>query len=79
MRTYTVKIIPTPDIDWEKFDTAPIDTYLWDSDYRPEAGAQVVYVKSGDEHEGIYSHLWCKESDPRAIYNKHNDPVFKDS
>lgn len=79
MRTYNVKMLATPEIDWESIPTAPIDTYLWGSDYMPEAGAQVVYVKSGDEREGIYSHLWCKESNPRAIYHKHNDPVFKDS
>ena len=79
MKTYTVKLLTSPEIDWSKVDTALIDTYLWESDYRPEAGAQVVYVKSGDEREGIYSHLWCIEPNPRAIYTKHNDPVFKDS
>ncbi len=81
MKSYTVRIIDTPEIDWDKYDTAMIDTYLWndEDEYRPEAGAQVVYVKSGDEKEGIYAHLWCKESDPRAIYTEHNDPVFKDS
>lgn len=79
MKNYVVKIIDDPNIDWEKYENAMIDTYLWDSDYSPEAGAQVVYVRSGDEHEGLYAHLWCVESEPRAIYTKHNDPVFKDS
>lgn len=79
MRTYNVKIVIDSNIDWEKYPNAPIDTYLWDSDYSPNAGAQVVYVKSGDEKEGIYAHLWCEEKNPRAIYKKHNDPVFKDS
>lgn len=79
MKTYQVRILPSADIDWSALDTAMIDTYLWSDDYKPEAGAQVAYVKSGDSTEGIYAHLWCVESNPRAIYTKHNEPVFKDS
>ena len=36
-------------------------------------------MKSGDEKEGIYSHLWCYESKPAARYSSHNDPVYLDN
>lgn len=79
MKTYDVKIMPDSNIDWTQIKSAMIDTYLWSDSFKPEAGAQVVYVKSGTSDEGIYAHLWCIEEKPRAIYTKHNEPVFKDS
>lgn len=79
MKSYTVRIIDDPNIDWAKYDNAPIDRYRWNAAKAPEAGAQVVYVSSGDEREGLYAHLWCKERNPIAVYDKHNDPVFNDS
>ncbi len=80
MKTYNVKMLSSKDdINWRLVPDAIIDTYLWSDSYKPAAGAQVVYVKSGDENEGLYAHLWCVESNPRAIYTKHNEHVFKDS
>ncbi len=78
MKTYNVKISATPDIDWSAVDVAKIDEYKWNDRYTPNAGAQVVYVKSGDEREGIYAHLFCDEANPRAIYGNHNEPVYLD-
>jgi hypothetical protein len=79
MKTYDVVMLPDSKIDWYKIGKAMIDTYLWSDNYKPEAGAQVVYVNSGDADEGIYAHLWCVEENPRAIYTKHNEPVYLDS
>lgn len=79
MKTLNAKILTSPEIDWSSLDTAAIDTYLWSDNYKPDAGAQVALVLSGDEHEGMYAHLWCVESNPRAIYTKHNESVYLDS
>ena len=79
MKTYNVKITDTAVIDWESIDKAMIDVYLWSDDYKPEAYAQVVYAATGDEKEGLYAHLVACETNPRAIYHKHNEPVFRDS
>ncbi|MCI8387556.1 MAG: hypothetical protein HFE63_03710 [Clostridiales bacterium] len=79
MKEYIVKILPTSDIDWSQLDTANIDSYVWDKTNALKAGAQLAYVKSGDEHEGLYTHLWCEESNPPAVYKNHNEAVYTDS
>ncbi len=79
MKTLRVNIISTADIDWAAQERAPIDVYKWGGSFQPEAWGQAVYVKTGDEREGLYAHLFCAESKPRAIYHRHNEPVFKDS
>lgn len=79
MKTLNAKILTSPEIDWASLDSAMIDTYRWGDDYKPEAGAQVAIVLSGDEHEGLYVHLWCVESNPRAMYKNHNESVYRDS
>ena len=79
MKNLTVNITNTADIDWSAADRAPIDHYMWDSDYMPEAYAQVAYAATGDEKEGLYIHFFCREANPRAIYTEHYDPVYRDS
>lgn len=79
MKTYEVKILTSANINWESLITANIDNYPWNGGTGPAAGAQLAYVKSGDESEGIYSHIWCCESNPEARYSSHNDPVYLDN
>ncbi|MBQ8510199.1 MAG: hypothetical protein IJ493_09870 [Clostridia bacterium] len=79
MKTLNVKILSSADIDWAAQEKALIDIYKWGGSFQPEAWGQVAYVKTGDEKEGVYVHFFCAEANPRAIYHKHNEPVFKDS
>ncbi len=79
MKQLNVKILPAVPSDWSAFEKAVIENYPWDNGFHPEAWAQVCYVRSGDEKEGLWAHLFCREAEPYAIYHKHMEPVYEDS
>jgi len=47
----------------------------WSCRRKPEAWAYMGYV----DGEGLWVRMVCRETDPRRIYTKHRDPVWKDS
>lgn len=67
----TVAEIP----DWNLIPQARIATYAWGGDYRPLAWARLCFVP----RRGFFLRLECEETDPKATYEKTNDPVCKDS
>ena len=74
MKEYTVKTVNAP-VNWTDAVKAPISEYVWGGEYRPEAYGQAVFVKN----DGFYIKLTAKERDPKAVYTKNGDPVYKDS
>lgn len=74
--TYTVKTYNSAaEIDWDKVNMAPIDTYKWVNSVEFEAYAQLVYVNNW----GFICRMTCMESDPPAQYTQFGDPVYLDS
>lgn len=53
-----------------------IEKFHWESipPYRPK-----TYFKMGVSQEGITAFLKCYESEPKAVYENRDDPVYKDS
>lgn len=79
MKVYHVARFPAGtgrgDIPWEDLPVAPIDTYRWLTGYAPHTEARLAYV----EGEGFLLHMDCEETDPRAVFEHDNDPVYTDS
>lgn len=73
---YTALIFPSQQ-DAYGFNTAPIDSFLWEKDgySRPESYAAMF----GIEGEGIYALLWSFEDNIRCECTKRDDPVYTDS
>lgn len=73
---YTALIFPSQQ-DAYGFNTAPIDSFLWEKDgySRPESFAAMF----GVEGEGIYALLWSFEENVRCECTKRDDPVYTDS
>lgn len=55
--------------------TDTVDSYTFGCTYQPKTDFKLWYVKD----EGFYLHMTCQESNPKAIYTKDMDPVYKDS
>lgn len=62
---------------WQSVLRAEIAHFPWDdpaNSYKPEAWGQVAW-----DDTGLTVRLFCRERNPRAVYTKPNDPVYKDS
>ncbi|MBE6683492.1 MAG: hypothetical protein E7595_04985 [Ruminococcaceae bacterium] len=70
---YVIKV--EKEIDFSRAEKAAISNYKWTEGYSPEAFAQLIYI----EGRGFALRMACKEASPKAIYEKYNDPVYKDS
>lgn len=71
---YPIKII-TNQKQIDSCDKLNISYALWNTSYIPQTYGQIAYF----EPFGFIVKLTCLESNPRAIYTRRNDPVFKDS
>ncbi len=63
------------DIDFSRAEKAMIANYKWTEGYAPEAFAQLIFV----EGKGFALKMTCIETEPKAVYNNYNDPVYTDS
>ena len=63
------------EIDFSRAEKALISNYKWTEGYAPEAYAQLIYI----EGRGFALKMTAMEENPKAIYDKYNDPVYKDS
>ena len=63
------------EIDFSRAEKAMISNYKWTEGYAPEAYAELIYV----ENKGFALRMTCMESNPKAVYTKYDDPVYKDS
>ena len=69
-------IIPVEkEIDFSRAEKAMISNYKWTEGYAPEAYAQLICILG----RGFALRMTCKETNPKAVYTKYNDPVYKDS
>ena len=68
-KAYRIRIVQSPDIDWDSVAAADICEYVWGGTYRPAAQARLVFV-SGD---GFYARLNCREASPRKALSKNDD------
>ena len=62
-------------INWDNEVKYELKHLLWGTTYNPYAYCQLVY-KKGD---ALYIHMFVEEKNPKAIYTKPNEPVYKDS
>lgn len=63
------------DVSWDDIHKADIGNYLWeDNGYCPEANARVYYTS-----DSIHVMLGAYEKEIKAVYERMNDPVYKDS
>lgn len=79
-RVYHIRTLPPgtqqQDIDWAQIPVASIDTYRWlDGGYAPVAQAQLVWIPE----DGFHLRMTCMESNPKALYEAYNQPVYTDS
>lgn len=74
MKEYTVIITDEPN-DVRTAAKAEINEYVWGGDYRPEAYAQVVFVRD----KGFVIRLTAYEKNPKTVYHKNMQPVYTDS
>lgn len=74
MQEYTIKHfdkIP----DWQIIKPIKVTTYSWGGEYRPYVEARVIILSN----KGFVVRMDCEESNPKALYTKFNDDVYKDS
>lgn len=60
---------------WEEVEPMWINHALWGTTYQPECFAKMAYI----EKDAIYLNMFVTETNPKAIYTKPQDPVYKDS
>ena len=63
------------EIDFSRAEKALISNYKWTEGYAPEAYAELICV----EGRGFALRMTAIESNPKAVYTKFDDPVYKDS
>lgn len=63
------------ELDFDKVQPAYINNYVWGGIYRPAAFAKLVLI----EGKGFALQMTCYEKNPMAVYDKFDDPVWKDS
>ena len=63
------------EIDFSRAEKALISNYKWTEGYAPEAYAELIYVVG----RGFALRMTCYEADPKAVYTKFDEPVYKDS
>lgn len=61
--------------DWDLIRPAAIDQYNWGGAYRPQSEARLCLIRK----EGFLLRIMSKEDHPRRVYEKAEDPVYKDS
>ena len=71
-KIYTYAKMPE---DWADVPRALIDQYAWSKEYMPLAYGQLIMIPSF----GFVLRMTCKETNPRAVYEEHNQPVYTDS
>ena len=78
-RVYHIPTLPAgtvaESINWDTVPAASIDNFFWYEGHTPETTAKLVFV----EGFGFILRMICAETDPKAIYTKYNEPVYKDS
>jgi len=52
-----------------------INQYVYGCKYQPKVYFKLWYYQK----EGFFLKMVCEESNPKAIYSNHGDPVYKDS
>lgn len=75
MKEYQIVTLQSEEFDWSRIAAAPIDEYPWGGDYRPRAEARGVLLAG----RGFLFRLSCAEQNPTAVYESHDDPVYRDS
>ncbi len=70
---YIIKTYEKP--DWEAVPKAYINLYTWGSGYAPVSYGQIALIKG----KCFTVRLTSFESEPKSIYTRYNDPVYKDS
>ncbi len=61
--------------DWSGVPKALIDQYAWSQAYMPIAYGQLIMIESF----GFILRMTCKETNPRAVYEEYNQPIYTDS
>ncbi|OGO91715.1 MAG: hypothetical protein A2Y17_13155 [Clostridiales bacterium GWF2_38_85] len=70
---YIVKTVDS--INFDKVNIANIDKFVWGTAYTPKTYAKLIYVKN----KGLALRITCEEKNPKAVYTKFYEPVYKDS
>lgn len=70
---YIIKV--KKDIDFTDVPKAEISCYKWETGYEPEAYAQLIFI----EGRGFALRMTAYEENPKAIYTKYGEDVYKDS
>lgn len=68
-------VVTLDEIDWAKVPAVAVDEYVWGGEYRPEAKAQLAYIKD----KGLAVKMTCRESDPKAVHYNFYEEVWLDS
>ena len=69
-------IVPVEtEIDFSRAEKAMISNYKWTEGYAPEAYAQLICILG----RGFALKMTAVESNPKALYTKFDEPVYKDS
>ena len=80
MKDYRIKILSAPPTDWQGFERAYVDEYVWGGRERAhETYGQVVYVKGDEGESGLYARLFCVEKDPISVETEIDGAVCRDS
>lgn len=78
-RTYKIPALPAgtvaDSVNWDAVPTAHIDNFFWYEGHTPATIAKLVYV----DGFGFILRMICAETDPKAVYTKYNEHVYKDS
>lgn len=62
---------------WEKCESYEVPHHLWAESYPQFYAADVKLCVV--ENQGLFVRLCCEESEPKAVYTKRDDPIYKDS
>ena len=73
-RSYTIKTVDE-NFSWNDIEKAPIDTFCWTYNYKPETFAQLVFI----EGKELRVKLTCYETDPETRCDTFGQDVWKDS
>lgn len=69
-------IVPVEkEIDFSRAEKAMISHYKWTEGYAPEAYAQLICILG----RGFALRMTAVEANPKALYTKFEEPVYKDS
>lgn len=76
MKNYNTFVF-TSEPEWDRVPVASIDSFHWEKEIfvRPRSYAKLCAV----EGKGIFVKMWSFEKDVRAVFEKRDDPVYRDS